>query len=148
MAYGENIFTGMIDEQGNIYEASTGRKRQIVGVDSQREQELLNQINDMQVTIDNYYEKLVELGVITPPKTAEEIATEQAAQQSQINQSLLEAINSLKSEIKELRANGDVGCNVEFDIEPNKQNSTSNRKKSTGNQKRTGAGQENTTSNS
>ena len=111
-----NIFTGMIDESGTIYEASTGRKRQPVGIDSQREQELLDQINQMQSVIDNYYEKLVSLGEIVPPKSAEEIAREQASQQAEINQRLLEAISGLQaelSEIKGVKANGNAGYSAE-----------------------------------
>jgi F0F1-type ATP synthase membrane subunit b/b' len=90
----------MIDENGTIWEAGVGRKRQAVGIDSQREQELTAQITEMQEVIDNYYNKLVELGAIEVPKTAEQIAREQAAQQAEINKQLLEAISSLKEEVR------------------------------------------------
>ena len=108
--YGDapNIFSGMIDEDGTIYEATSGRKRNIVGIDDQRHSELLKQISDMQGVIDNYYEKLVELGAITPPKTPEQIAQEQAAQQAEINMKLLEAINNLQIEIGTLKSGGVV----------------------------------------
>lgn len=135
MAYGyaDNIFTAIIDEQGDIYEASTGRKRQKVGVDSQREQDLLNQMSEMQGVIENYYNRLVELGEIAVPKSAEQIAQEQAQQQAEINQALLEAISGLQLEIKELRANGDDRNGNADSIQPIGQDSQGNRKTARGN---------------
>lgn len=117
MAYGDNIFTGMIDENGVIWDMATGRKRQAIGIDAQKEQEYQHTITEMQETLDNYYAKLVELGVITPVKTPEQIAQEaaaeqvriaqeQAAQQMEVNRALLDAVKSLKAEIGELRGNG------------------------------------------
>lgn len=136
MPYGENIFTAMIDESGTIWEAGTGRKRQVVGMDSQREQELQNQITEMQAVIDNYYNKLVELGAIVPPKTPEQIAQEQATQQAEINQKLLQAISSLQSEIGELRNNGNIGRSNEPSIDSIGQYSENNREKPTRSQGR------------
>jgi len=109
MDYGQNIFTAMIDETGTIWEASTGRKRQSVGIDAQKEQEYIAQIAEMQERLDQYYAKLVDLGIISPPKSAEQIAQEQAAQQAEINAKLLEAIGNLQTELGELRKNGDAG---------------------------------------
>ena len=102
MEFAANIFTGMIDTDGTIYEAGTGRKRQKIGVDSQREEELVKQIAEMQEVLESYYNKLVELGEIVPPKTAEQIALEQAEQQREINLTLLDAIENLKNEVKAL----------------------------------------------
>lgn len=99
----QNIFTAMIDESGTIWEAGAGRKRQAVGIDAQKEQDYQAQIAEMQGVIDNYYNKLVELGAITPPKTPEQIAQEQAAQQSLINEKLLEAISGLQSELNSMK---------------------------------------------
>lgn len=113
MEYGTNVFTAVIDQDGIIYEAGTGRKRQVVGIDTQKEQEYIKTIAELRETLDNYYGKLVSLGVITPPKTPEEIAAEQlklaqeqAAQQAEINSKLLEAIGTLKAEIKEIKDHG------------------------------------------
>lgn len=64
----------------------------IVGVTQQTYDEL------KEVT-DKYYDKLVELGVITPPKTAEEIA----AEQHQAMQDMLAIIKDLKTEVEELK---------------------------------------------
>ena len=105
-------FTAMIDTTGIIYEAGIGRKRQAVGIDIQREQEYQKQIADMQAVIDNYYAKLVELGAIVPPKTPEQIAQEQAAEQKVINQSLMAAIQELSQKVGEL-SNGPHGNSVE-----------------------------------
>lgn len=125
--FADNIFTAIIDEQGVIWEAGTGRKRQAVGIDAQKEQEYQAQISEMQGVIDNYYNRLVELGEINPPKSADQIAQEQAAQQAEINQALLEAISSLKSELGELR-NGDSRNSNESSINPIQQDSQNNRK--------------------
>ena len=97
-----NIFTAMISEDGTIYQASTGRQRQAVGIDSQREQDYIKQIAEMQGVIDNYYTKLVELGAIIPQKTAEDIAREQAIEQAEINKGLMSAIQDLTAKVSEL----------------------------------------------
>lgn len=127
----DNIFTAMIDEQGVIWEAGTGRKRQAVGIDAQKEQDYQAQIAEMQERLDQYYNKLVEIGVITPPKSAEQIAQEQAAQQAKINEALLDAVQSLQSEIKELRNNGNAGNGAELGKPPIGENRTSAGEKST-----------------
>lgn len=108
-----NIFTGMIDLNGDIYQASVGRNRQKIGIDIQKESELLKQIEEMQSVIDNYYDKLVELGEIIPVKSVEQIAMEQQAEQKEINLALLDAISSLQNEIKELKSSPN-----DIDIEP------------------------------
>lgn len=94
--FNNNTFLASIDRDGNIiHESSNGRKK--IGVDTQTAEE-------MQGVIDNYYNKLVELGVFVKEKTAEEIAQEQA----EINQVLLQEIRSLNSKVEELSLNGNV----------------------------------------
>jgi len=106
-------FVAVIDNMGIVYQTDSGRKRTAIGVDLQRESELLGQIGEMQDVIDNYYQALVKAGIIIPEKTPEEIAQaaaaeqlalakEQAEQQAQINAALLDAVKSLQSEIKEM----------------------------------------------
>lgn len=116
----DNIFTGAIDRDGTIYQANMRNKTKI-GIDSEREQELLNQMSEMQATLDNYYGKLVELGEIKVPKSAEEIAAEQlrmaqeqAEQQAMINQQLLEAIGSLNAEVRELKGVTENGMDRQY----------------------------------
>jgi hypothetical protein len=146
MSYEQNIFTAIIDQEGTIYAAGTGRQRQVVGIDTQKEQEYLNTISSMQETIDNYYNKLVELGVINPPKTPEQIALEQAAQQAEINAKLLDAINGLQMRMEELTngndRNGFAGSGNTIG-----QNSESIGQKSAGSQKRNRERKEDTSSN-
>lgn len=58
--------------------------------------------NELEQTTTEYYNKLVELGVIVPPKTQEEL-------NAQMQTSMLEmskVISELMNEIKELKANG------------------------------------------
>lgn len=139
----DNIFTAMIDEQGTIWEAGTGRKRQAVGIDAQKEQDYQTQIAEMQGVIENYYGKLVELGAITPPKSAEQIAQEQAAQQTEINRTLLEAIQGLQSEIRGLKANGDAGSSFKFSEQSIGQDSASAGKIAGASKKRNSTGDKN-----
>lgn len=106
-----------IDEEGTIYQYNGRQRGMPIGVDTQREKEMLAQIEEMQGLIDNYYEKLVELGVIKPPKTPEEVAREaaeeqlrivqeQARQQSEINLTLLDAVKGLQAEMAALKTGG------------------------------------------
>ena len=97
-------FTAVIGTDGTIYEAGLGRDRSPVGIDAQREAELQSQISDMQSVLDEYYNKLVQLGEIVPVKSAEQIASEQAAAQAEINRELLEAIKDMKAELSSLKA--------------------------------------------
>lgn len=135
----DNTFVAMIDQNGFIRDISSGRRGEIIGVDYQKEEEYKQTISDMQETLDNYYNKLVELGAIEIPKSPEAIAQEaaaeqlrmaqeQAAQQAKINNALLEAIQGLKFEIGELKSNGRSGYDSEFGIEQNRSNSKSNGK--------------------
>lgn len=140
MAYNsENTFVAMIDQSGFIRDMSTGRRGEIIGIDWQKEQEYKTTITEMQETLDNYFGKLVELGAIEIPKTPEIIAQEaaaeqlrmaqeQAAQQAEINQALLHAIQGLQSEIGELKANGRSGYGNEFGDEQGRRDSTSDGK--------------------
>jgi len=138
----ENLFTGMIDMNGDIYNAGTSRQRMKIGIDTKREEDLLSQMTEMQERLDQYYAKLVELGVIVPQKTPEEIAQEQATQQAMINQKLLEAISGLQAELGELK-NERSGYSDEFRDEPVGQNSTGNRQKSAGSKGRNKSSPEN-----
>ena len=58
--------------------------------------------DELQAITDGYYNKLVELGAIVPPKTAEELA----AEQQRVIADMFDIIKSLKSEIEELKGNG------------------------------------------
>ena len=102
-----------ISQDGKIYEVSSGRKGQYVGIDKQLEDELRTQISEMQEVLDSYYSKLVELGEIIPPKSPDEIAREaaeaqvqmmqtQLAEQSEINRALLDAVRGLTSKVEAL----------------------------------------------
>ena len=137
--YGQNVFTGVIDESGVIWDFIGGRKNKQVGIDSQKESELLAEIEELKEITDNYYNKLVELGVITPPKTAEEIAREQMetiekrlTEQTTINTTMLDALQKLTNEIGRLKEEAEYDESVRHD---NKQSSANARKKSTANKK-------------
>lgn len=132
--YADNVFTGIIDQDGYIYKMNGYRKGPVIGVDTEKEQEYQKTIADMTETLDSYYAKLVQLGVIQLPKTPEDIAAEQlrlaqeqAAEQAQINQALLEAISSLKSEMGELK-NGITRSCDESSVNSIGENSASDRK--------------------
>jgi len=106
----DNVFVGIIDNDGTIYQFANHRKGAVVGIDMHREKEMQGQIGEMQEIIENYYQKLIEVGVIVPEKTPAEIAQaaaeeqlEIARQQAEINTSLLDAVKTLQSEIQNLK---------------------------------------------
>jgi len=75
-----NNFVAILDTEGNIHQVERSGNIH-VGVDLQTIAELKNEIQEQQEVIENYYNKLVELGVIEVPKTAEEIALDVAEKQ-------------------------------------------------------------------
>jgi hypothetical protein len=96
---GENIFTGMINMSGEIYDY---RNKIKVGVDLQREAELMKDLQDAQEIADRYYGLY---GALPPVKTAETIAQEAAAEQAEINKQLMGAILNLSETVEELKKN-------------------------------------------
>lgn len=175
LGYNNSIFTGDLDKDGTIYSIGTGRERIKVGVDIEKEQEYVRTISDMQEPLDSYYQKLIEirqylideyddkvmvnqLSAFAPRKTPEEIAQEaaseqmrlaqeQAAQQAEINQALLQAINSLKNEIGELKDNGNSRYVDEPSNEQNGINSENNRSTPKSSKSSSTAGTKNVTGN-
>lgn len=92
MPYGDNFYSVMIDDVGDIFEISGYQKGRKIGIDTKREKDFIDTQAEMQSVIDNYYSKLVELGAIEVPKTPEELIQEQNAQQAEINQKLCEQV--------------------------------------------------------
>lgn len=86
LGYNNSIFTGDIDKDGTIYSVGAGRERLKVGIDIQREQELLQAVNDMQETLENWKPKMIEHGYIQIPLTPEQIAQETANEQLRLMQ--------------------------------------------------------------
>lgn len=109
MAFAQNYFTGMIDESGTIWDLAAGRKQTAIGIDNQRENEYKTTIADLQEVVDNYYNKLVELGVIQKQKTAEEIQQEIIDNQNNLLKDMMNSLAEVKNELKELKKNGDNG---------------------------------------
>jgi cell division septum initiation protein DivIVA len=110
-----NLFYGVIDTDGTIYEMRGHRRGERVGVDVQRVNEFEDQIAEMQGVLDSWYPKMVEHGYIKIEKTAEQIARdaaeeqlqiikEQSEQQNQINLKLLEAIHGLQAELSDIKS--------------------------------------------
>jgi hypothetical protein len=110
-------FLAIIDSDGTIYQYNGGRKGVPVGIDTQKENELLSQLSEMQGVTENYYEKLVEVGVIVPQKTPEQVAKEAAEEQKRIlqahldeqrnvNNTLLELVKVMQNEISGLKNGG------------------------------------------
>jgi len=61
--------------------------------------ELESALNEAVSKAEGFYNRLVELGDIIPPKSAEELLKEQAAQQQEINATLLSTIQKLSDKI-------------------------------------------------
>lgn len=80
-------------EDGIIYEVNTlyGNKTRVGVTDSK--------YNELKSLADDYYKKLVDLGVITPPKTPEQIQQETM----QIMSSMMEQMKAMQAEMEVLR---------------------------------------------
>lgn len=102
-SYDSNYYSVMIDTNGDIYQINGYQKAGKIGIDTRKELDYTNTISEMQETLDGYYNKLVELGVITPPKSAEEIAAEAAEQQNAVMVQMLETMQSMQNEIATLK---------------------------------------------
>ena len=87
----QNVFMARLDKDGNIYQVDKVTNSDVVvGVDMQTVKEFEDTITSQQDVIDNYYNKLVELGVIEVAKTSEQIALESAEKQLKIVQDTAE----------------------------------------------------------
>lgn len=104
-SYDSNYYSVMIDTNGDIYQINGYQKAGKIGIDTRKEQEYIGTQSEMQETLDGYYNKLVELGVITPPKSPEEIAREAAEQQNAVMAQMLETMQSMQNEIATLKCN-------------------------------------------
>ena len=92
---GGNCMMCVIDN-GDIFQADYfGNRQQLIGKTSSAYAEL-------EATTQQYYDKLVELGVITPPKTQEELMSEMQSAMSD----MAEVIKGLSAQVKELKENG------------------------------------------
>ena len=92
---GGNCMMCVIDN-GDIFQTDYfGNRQQLIGKTSSAYAEL-------EATTQEYYDKLVELGVITPPKTQEELMGEMQSAMSD----MAEIIKGLSAQVKELKENG------------------------------------------
>ena len=83
----------------DIYQTDYAGNRQLIG-------RTMQAYNELEQTTTEYYGKLVELGVIVPPKSTEELMAEM--QRSMLEMSSI--ISSLSGEIRELKENGAKQC--------------------------------------
>ena len=82
-----------------------GNRQQLIG-------KTLPAYSELETTTQEYYDKLVELGVITPPKTQEQLMGEMQSAMSD----MAAVIKNLTNQVKELKENGpqtDHGGSVE-----------------------------------
>lgn len=84
-------FMGCCDGR-NIYIINSFSQKSLIGVTQQA-------FDELQGICQGYYDKLVELGAITPPKTPEQLQAEQA----QAMTDMLAVIKELKQEVEELK---------------------------------------------
>ena len=92
---GNNCMMCVIDG-GNIFLTDYfGNRQQLIGKTSSAYAEL-------EATTQEYYDKLVELGIITPPKTQEELMGEMQSAMSD----MAAVIKNLTDQVKELKENG------------------------------------------
>lgn len=92
---GGNCMMCVIDN-GDIFQVDYfGNRQQLIGKTTSAYAEL-------EATTQEYYDKLVELGVITPPKTQEQLMSEMQSAMSD----MAEVIKGLSDQVKELKENG------------------------------------------
>ena len=92
---GGNCMMCVIDN-GDIFQTDYfGNRQQLIGKTAAAYEEL-------ESTTQQYYDKLVELGVITPPKTQEQLMGEMQSAMSD----MAEVIKNLTDQVKELKENG------------------------------------------
>ena len=116
----QNTFVAEISKDGNIYNARSGA---LVGIDNEKAQEMESVFEkekaEMLGLIENYYNKLVELGVIVPEKSPAEItqaameeqltlARQQAQRQAEINAEMLSMMKTMQEEMNTLKASQGV----------------------------------------
>lgn len=117
-------FVVAVDINGDIWHISRGRRQGVIGVDTQRYQELQRDKDELQAERDKFFDRLVELGEITIEKSPEEIAREaaderlkavqeQAAQQAEMNKQMLETMKAMQEELAEIKARPPVERIVE-----------------------------------
>lgn len=108
-----NYITVSVDNQGNIWDH---KSRQMVGISLEKESNYQQTIKDMQETLDNYYNKLVELGVITPELTPEQIIAQEMQEQKQAYQALLQSnLAMMKTMEKITEKLGGMQCELNTD---------------------------------
>ena len=83
----------------DIYQTDYAGNRQLIG-------KTMSAYTELEQTTAQYYDKLVELGVIIPPKSQEELMAEM--QRAMLEMSGI--ISSLSGEIRELKENGAKQC--------------------------------------
>lgn len=93
-----NMFACVVDGT-DIYQTDYIGNKQLIG-------KTTSAYNELEQTTTEYYNKLVELGVIVPPKSQEQLMSEM--QQSMLDMSSI--IKSLSDEVKELKENGSKQC--------------------------------------
>lgn len=92
---GGNCMMCVIDN-GDIFQADYfGNRQQIIG-------KTVAAYEELESTTQQYYDKLVELGVITPPKTQEQLMSEMQSAMSD----MADVIKGLSAQVKELKKNG------------------------------------------
>lgn len=89
----------------NILELNGEQEQRIIGHTLDYCNDLEATLNDAISKAEGFYNRLVELGDIVPPKSAEEILQEQTAQQQEINATLLETIQKLSDKITKMEEN-------------------------------------------
>lgn len=108
--FSSNMLPCVVDGT-DIYQTDYMGNRQVIG-------KTLSSYNELEQTTTEYYNKLVEIGVIVPPKSQEELMAEM--QKSMLEMSGI--IAGLSNELKELknRESGQCSCSGGEDVSQRK----------------------------
>lgn len=101
-----NICTCIVDG-ADIYQTDYMGNRQLIG-------KTVSAYNELEQTTSQYYDKLVEMGVIVPPKSQEELMGEMQKTMADMTG----IIAALSAEVKELknRESGQCACSCKEDV--------------------------------
>lgn len=86
----------------DILELNGEQQQTLIGHTINYCNDLESSLNEAITKAEGYYNRLIELGDITPPKSPEEILKEQTEQQNKINETLLSTIKALNEKIERM----------------------------------------------
>jgi len=101
-----NQFFCSVDRDGNIRDMSDGYPNEIIGIDNQREEDLLKQIKKLEDRLEEWRPLMIEAGYIDPdPLTPDQQMQETINKQNDMIQALNNAVMTLTKTVERMNDN-------------------------------------------